>query len=213
MSLARLARAASGRGGCSPPTQRPRESGYSMIELTFVAGLAITLTAMAIPVGASAVDEVHASAAARYLVTRFRLARLEAVKQSTAVGFRFRPRDGSYDVGLYVDGNGDGLRTRDIGPGVDSLLGTTERLPDRFPGVDFGFLSGVPAIDEAMGNADPIRLGTSDILSFSPVGSASSGTVYIRGRGQQQYAIRVLGVTGRVRLWRFNLTTRTWNPR
>lgn len=206
------ASAAGCRPGCSP---QPRQSGYSMIELTFVAGLVITLTAMAVPVGAGALDEIHASAAARYLMTRFRLARLEAVKHSTAVGFRFQSRDGQYDFGLYADGNGDGLRARDIGRGVDPPIGSTERLADRFRGVDFGFLPGVPAVDEpeGRGGADPIRLGTSDILSFSPVGSASSGTVYFRGRGQQQYAIRILGVTGRVRLWRYDLTTRTWTAR
>ncbi|MBI1875291.1 MAG: GspH/FimT family pseudopilin [Acidobacteria bacterium] len=173
------------------------------------------LTSMAIPVGAGAIDEVNASTAARYLVTRFRLARLEAVKRSSAVGFRFQSHEGRYDLGCYADGNGDGLRARDIGRGVDPPIGNSERLGDRFRGVDFGFLPGVPAIDEPTGNGggDPIRLGASDILSFNPLGSASSGTVYLRGRVQQQYAIRILGITGRVRLWRFDLSTRTWTPR
>lgn len=190
-------------------------SGHSVIELMFVAALVITLTSIAVPVTASVVDNIHASGASRYLVTRLRLARLEAVKRSTAVGFRFVERSGRYEFRMYVDGNGDGVRTRDITRGVDPPVGGVERLRDHFSNVEFGVLPGVPPIDEPSDTSasDPIRFGASNIVSFSPTGSASSGTLYFKGRGNQQYAVRVLGVTGRVRSWRFDQTTRTWNPR
>ncbi|MBI4478212.1 MAG: GspH/FimT family pseudopilin [Acidobacteria bacterium] len=210
----RTAGAGSDDGACSQrSTIGP--AGYSFVELIFVAGLVVILTTMAVPAVAGAVDEMNATAAARFLVTRLRLARLEAVKRSTAIGFRFQARGTRYEFVLYADGNGDGVRSRDIGRGVDFPIGGPERLPDAFPGVDFGFLSGVPPIDETTGTAggDPIRLGTADILTFSPAGSATSGTLYFRGKGNQQYAIRVLGVTGRVRLWRFDPATRTWTAR
>ncbi len=184
----------------------------SIVELMFVAALVVCLTTAAVPATAGVVDEVQASGAARYLVTRLRLARLEAVKRSAAVGIRFQARSGRIEFGAYLDGNGDGVRSRDITGGVDPPVGSTELLSFHFPGVDFGFIPGVPAIDEPSGSAsDPIRVGSSDILSFSPTGSASSGTLYFKGRGNQQYAVRVLGVTGRVRLWRFDVATRTWS--
>ena len=56
----------------------------------------------------------------------------------------------------------------------------------------------------------PLKLGGSSVLSFGPVGGATSGTVYLRGPGEQQYAVRLLGVTGRSRLLRFNFRERRW---
>ena len=53
-------------------------------------------------------------------------------------------------------------------------------------------------------NPDPIRVGRSRMLSFSPTGTSSSGTVYVRGRGAHQLAVRVLGGTGRIRLYDFD---------
>jgi hypothetical protein len=47
---------------------------------------------------------------------------------------------------------------------------------------------------------DPLRIGNTSMLTFSPLGSATSGTLYVAGliRGPQM-AIRVFGATGRVR--------------
>jgi len=51
---------------------------------------------------------------------------------------------------------------------------------------------------------------TSALLSFTPVGTASSRTLYVRGRDGSQYAVRVLGATGRTRVLRYAPATRTW---
>ena len=62
--------------------------------------------------------------------------------------------------------------------------------------------------------ADPVRFGRGDILTFSPLGTASSGTLYLRAsRSGEQYAVRVLGVTGRVRVLRFESAAGTWIER
>ena len=73
------------------------------------------------------------------------------------------------------------------------------------PGVRVGFNPGVPAIppDTGILTGDPIRFGTSDTLSFSPLGTATPGTFYLAGDSAQA-AVRVTGGTARVRLmvWR-----------
>ena len=119
-----------------------------------------------------------------------------------------------YSYATYVDGNGDGVRTADISNAVDRPLGAVEQLGDVFPGVDFGALPGLPSVDPGgtPPGSDPIRLGASDILSFSAMGTSSSGSVYIRGRGAAQYVIRVFGETGRTRILRFDVSTRQWKP-
>ena len=79
--------------------------------------------------------------------------------------------------------------------------------------VSVGILDGVTEIDGhalLAAGSDPVRFGSSDLLSFSPIGSATAGTFYIRGRRKHQMAVRVLGVTGRVRVLGFDFRTAQW---
>jgi len=59
---------------------------------------------------------------------------------------------------------------------------------------------------------NPIRLGSSSILTFTPLGTSSPGTLYVRGRRGIQYAIRILGETGKTRVLKFDPRTRRWKP-
>jgi hypothetical protein len=57
---------------------------------------------------------------------------------------------------------------------------------------------------------DPLRIGNTALLAFSPLGSATSGTLYVAGHRGPQMAIRVFGGTGRVRLMTFDPQARQW---
>ena len=119
-----------------------------------------------------------------------------------------------YSFAVFLDGNGNGVRTRDIQSGLDGRIGTEERLFDHFSGVDFGAIPELPAIDAGgtpPGN-DPIRLGASGFASFSARGTASTGTVYIRSRRNAQYAVRLFGDTGKTRMLKFDRHARRWRP-
>jgi hypothetical protein len=48
------------------------------------------------------------------------------------------------------------------------------------------------------------------LMSFTPTGTSSSRTLYVRGRDGSQYAVRVLGATGRTRVLRYVSATRAW---
>ena len=54
---------------------------------------------------------------------------------------------------------------------------------------------------------DALRIGGSELLSFSPTGTATSGTLYLAGRTGLQYAVRVLGATGRIRTVDLRITS------
>jgi hypothetical protein len=56
-----------------------------------------------------------------------------------------------------------------------------------------------------------VRLGTSKVLSLNPDGTASSGTLYVHGRDRSQYAVRVLGVTARIRVLKFDFVKGRWS--
>jgi type II secretory pathway pseudopilin PulG len=189
-------------------------TGYSLVELIFVMGLVVTLSAVAVPQTLAALDDSRTYGAARYLAGRLQRARMEAVMRSSDVGVRFTPgADGRYAYAVYVDGNFNGVRSADIRSGVDRQLMPPEKLADMFAHVDFGALPNLPAVD-AGGTPpgdDPIRLGASSIATFTAKGTSSTGRVYIRGE-RAQYVVRVFGDTGKTRVMKFEASTRQWRP-
>ena len=189
-------------------------AGYSLVELVLVTSLCLTLSAIAAPQTLTGLDDVRTEGAARYIATRFQRARMEAVMQSTAVAIQFTQNSGTYSYGMYVDGNRNGVLTRDIQRGADRQLGAMERLSDQFPGVDFGAFPGLPAVDSGgtPPGADPIRFGAGSLVSFSAAGTSSSGSIYIRGRRTAQFVVRVFGETGRTRVLKFDGRSRQWRP-
>ena len=104
------------------------------------------------------------------------------------------------------------MKSRDIAAGIDWPLAPVERLEDLFPGVTFGFEANATLIDgtSVASGADPIRFGSTDLVSFSPIGTATSGSVYLHGRGGWQYAIVVLGATARTRTTQFVPEASVW---
>lgn len=196
---------AGGRGridGPRPRAMRSRSKGYGLIEVMFAMGLIVVLSALAIPSALASVDRARTAAAARYLASRMAMARSHAVMRAATVAIRFDDDTAGIVFQMFVDGNRNGVRTRDIASRIDRRLDAPLRLSDLFPGVDI-------AASGAAGS-DPLRIGSSNLLSFSPLGTATSGSVYVRGRDGTQFAIRILGTTGRVRVERYQVSARRW---
>jgi Tfp pilus assembly protein FimT len=183
------------------------------VELVFVTGIVMSLCGAAVPQLLSGVDEYRAAGAARYLATRMQQARMEAIMRQREVALQFVRAAAGYAYAICTDANQDGVRTKDIQDGTDPC-GPAERLTDHFTGVDFGAQPGLPAVESGSappGN-DPIKFGPSSLASFSPVGTASSGSIYIRGRRNTQYVVRVFGTTAKIRALRFDQRARQWKP-
>jgi len=172
----------------------------------------ITLVGIGLPVLTAAQDSLRAYAAARYVSSRLALTRMQAVERSTRVGIFFTAGEHGVQYATYADGDADGVRSDDIRRGIDRRITGDERLEDLFPGVTFALPDDVPDVGATRGGAgrDPIRIGRSRILTFTPIGTATSGTLYLRGRGAVQLAVRVLGVTGRTRLLRYDARLHKW---
>jgi prepilin-type N-terminal cleavage/methylation domain-containing protein len=185
--------------------------GFTILELLFALAIAGTLTTIAVPQGLRALDDFRTRAAARYLAQRLVDARLGAIKRSLAQGLRFEISTPDYRVTTVVDGNANGLRTADIQKGIDRTLTQPEMVGTHFQDVVFGILDGVPDADGQPANGtDGVRVGVSKLLAMNPDGTSTSGTLYLHGRDRAQYAVRVLGVSGRVRVLKFDHVRRRW---
>lgn len=186
--------------------------GFSLLELLVAMTVMVILSTMAIPFVHARLDQSRTAGAARYVAGRLGSARMEAVKRSAYVAIQFAERGGRYRFAAYADGNRNGVRARDIALGIDRRLTPEVQLDEQFSQVLFGICDGVTAVEAggALDAGDPIQIGRSSLMSFSPDGSATAGTVYIRGHGLSQFAVRVLGATGRIRVLRFDFRNGRW---
>jgi len=195
----------SGRGGASrlprPPRLGPRP-GFTLIEVLFVVSMAAVVAGVAIPSWVSGVERAQTLGAARYVAARFSLARTQAVARAANVAVAFTAGQSGVSLASYRDGNGNGVRVADIVSGVDPIVEGPVGFADLFPGVALAINSPT---------AVPIA-GSTTLMSFTAVGTASSGTIYVRGRDASQYGVRVLGATGRTRVLRYLAPTDQWVP-
>ena len=187
-------------------------SGYTLVELLLVLAILTTVAGLALPLWSSTIEHLNASGAARHVAGRIAFARLDAIRRSSVVALRFERDGDDYRYRQFLDGNGNGLRAADVSAGIDTPLGAVERLGEHFRDVRFGLIPGIPEIDGGTGNADGVRIGSTSFLSLTPIGSATGGTLYIRGT-RSQFAVRILGATGRTRLFFYDTGVRRWIPR
>ena len=189
-------------------------AAFSLLDLVFAMGLAATLGSMAIPQTLSSLDEVRAVAAARHVANQLQRARTEAIARGAATALRVTRLPSGYGFQLHVDGNRNGVLSADILAGVDQPIDAFEQLHDRFAGVEFGALLALPSVDPAgtPPGTDPIRVGASDIATFTPLGTSTSGSLYILGRNGTQLVVRIYGQTGRTRVLRFQPGSAQWMP-
>jgi prepilin-type N-terminal cleavage/methylation domain-containing protein len=188
--------------------------GFTLLELLLGIAVLGTLLTISVPVTATALDEVRTGMAARYLEGRIMNARTLAVKRSASVALRFEPVAGGYAVAEYLDGNGNGVRSAEIAAGLDPPLALRQFLHEQFPSVVFGLRANTPDLDgvRSASDTDGVRFGTSRLLSMAPDGTSSSGTVYLHGK-RGQFAVRVLGATGRTRVLKFDTGAGRWTTR
>lgn len=188
--------------------------GYSLLELLMALTVMVIVGGAAIPLAHASVDRTRAAAAANYLAGRLAIARFEAVRRSAYVAIQFVRQSDGYQMRSYVDGNRNGVLVRDITSGIDLPISAAEQLTYHFSGVEFGIRPNVIGIDPGPFNAsDPIQIGSSTLLSFSPHGSSTSGTLFLHGLRGNQFAVRVLGATGRTRILEFHFGSSTWLSR
>ena len=179
----------------------------------FVLGVAATLATVSVPQFMLSVDEFRAAGAARYVAARLQQARARAITRNHDTALRITRDTRGYVMSVVEDGNQNGVLSHDVQDGIDLFIGPSEHLADQFAGVDFGALPAIPGAEGSTApGTDPIRLGVADSVTFTPLGTATPGSLYLRGQ-RAQYVVRIYGESGRTRILKYSVQTRTWYAR
>lgn len=139
--------------------------------------------------------------AARGFLTDLRQVAHDARRQRRSLAIEFDL--GSRDLfRVIADGNGNGVTAVDIANGIDTAEGDW-RLVFREGRARLGVLRDLPNADgtgTVAGGSSPVQMGAMSRVLFTPRGTATAASIYVAGRGERAYAIRLLGSTQRLRL-------------
>jgi len=193
-----------------------RPLGFSLVELLAALTLLGLVVVLGFPAAADRLAAARASAAAREMALLLQSLRWRAVATSASHGVLFVQDGAGWSWLLVRDGNGNGLGTAEVRSGIDLTLSGPHRFDDVVAGIALGFpptprIPNVPPRSGAVANlGDPVQFGASNLVAFSPLGSASSGTLYLTDGRHALRALVVFGPTGRVRVWRLDTREGRW---
>lgn len=180
-----------------------KERGHTLVEMVIVVLILVIFGTLSVPHIRAYSEEVHLLGAGHVFRGEFRKARSMAVMRGLNTALRFESlAGGGWSLSTYADGNRNGVLSADIAKGIDRRVLGPRQLTTGAGDVRVAINPGTPAVPPDRGTldpADPIRFGHSNMLSFSPLGTATPGTFYLAG-AHAQAAVRVTPGTARVRL-------------
>ena len=191
------------------------DRGMALLDTIVSCGLCSLIAATAIPFVAGSLERERTIIGAGYLAGQLHRVRAESLKQARSVAIRFELTDTRLQLQIFADGNGNGVSQRDIDTGIDPALAPPEFLDTRARDVSLRINQVVTEIDGTRvlsPGDDPLRIGSTALVCFSPLGGATSGTLYVAAPHGPQMAVRIFGGTGRVRVLTFNAQARQWQP-
>ncbi len=186
--------------------------GYSLAEFLVVLILIVISILMVLPSAIAMHKRAAISGAAAEVRGLFALARSKAIARGRNVAIKFLRIDGQWQYAFYEDGNGNGVRNAEILNGTDPMLQPYETVLRGANGGRIGLpRMAVPNPTDSgviKPSDSPIRFNQSTICSFSPLGSATSGSVFLTDGTDTAAALIVYGPSARIRMMR--LQGRRW---
>jgi prepilin-type N-terminal cleavage/methylation domain-containing protein len=176
--------------------------GYSLIELLVAVAAVGIILAVTLPSMGEMNRRRELRAATAELRSIFREVRSRAVATGSNAAVKFKLIGGEWHYGIFVDGDGDGVRNDDIDKGKDPNVVPFRRVFGTQGHVRIG-LPPVAIHDPDRGvvrpDESPVRFNSSTLCSFSPMGACTSGSIYLT-EGKRAAVLRMYGPTARVRL-------------
>lgn len=193
------------------------QAGFNLLEMFIVLALTLMLAFLGIPSLLSWGGVTKVEAAAAEVASAFQRARQYAVQRNKNVAVKFFVAEsGDVSWALYGDGDGDGVRNRDIEMEIDPEIMAPRPMRRLgrlvFPGFPRGRAPRDPSDPDRRLDRlqDPIRFNNSDLASFSPLGTATPGTVYVTDGNRHLAATRISSRYGRIRVMIYDPETEEW---
>lgn len=193
------------------------QGGFQLIELVVALAVLGALVLMGVPSLLRGTADLRLHMAAGEVVGVLRMSRSFALRYGANVAVKFRTdARGAVTFTVYRDGDGDGVLNKDIDRGTDPQVVPAQGLKFFGRDVGFGFPPGPAPMDPGSPGHrldrldDPIRFNDSDLASFSPLGTSTPGSAYLRDGSGHLMAVRVLNRTGKVGVLTYDAKLKVW---
>lgn len=194
-----------------------RNRGFSLLELCLAIAILGIIVLVAVPAFGTYRRRNAVISAADEIRSTLRLVRSRALANGRHFGVKFgQNASGVWTSTLYRDGDNDGVRNDDIAKGVDTPIGPSAPLMPQLHVAKIGLLPVAikdPDGDPLPPTAAAVDFNRTTICSFSPIGGATPGSIYMVDGTGVLYCVRVHGANGRVRLMRYDAGRRKWEQR
>ena len=190
-----------------------RESGFTLPEITTTLVIIATMLLCAMPAFNTMRRRSAVRSAAAQLRAVFHLVRSRALARSSNSAVKFVQHGSVWKYAVYDDGDRDGVRNDDIKSGVDRVVTGPQTLWQQPHLVSIAlpdFAIKDPDGDVMAPFDSPVQFNKSTICSFSHLGEATPGTIYMTDRSGEVYAVRVYGATAKIRVVRYDRGTTKW---
>lgn len=183
---------------------RHSSRGYSLPEILTVIAIIGVCAMVVVPAFFTMRQRIGVRIAAAEMRSIFAKARIMAIARHKHVAVKFLRIGGTWHYALFEDGNGNGIRNVEITSGVDRLV---EPYRVVLQGNRISRI-GLPlrAIPDPSGSgsvsptASAVRFNTSTLCAFTPLGTATSGSIFLTDARHGAAALIVNGPSARIRV-------------
>ena len=187
-----------------------RNRGYTLIEILMVVAIIGLIVGITVPNFQKIQRRLALQAAAGEMRSAFQLVRMRAIARGANTGLKFLLIGGAWHFAMYEDGDRDGVRNDDINKGIDKMVARPRIVFSQSQLVTIGLPDYAFKDPDGDTVKSAVTFNQSLLASFSPMGEATPGTIYITDRDGDLWCVRVYGASAKIRTLRYDRGKKRW---